>query len=112
LKKFWGTLTLHSAVLLSLYVVHQTQKHVCTVGGGTDVVILKADGKSATMFSALTKPLNEKLEKLDYQFEGAFFSALYGVTWAHDADDFRNKVAQTRGELQGELDQFFKALNV
>jgi transposase len=112
LRKFWGTLTLHSAVLLSLYVVHQTQKHVCTVGGGTDVVILRSHGKSATMTSALTKPLSEKLEKLDYQFEGAFFSALYGVTWAMDADDFRDRVAQTRGELQGELDRLFKALNV
>jgi hypothetical protein len=75
-------------------------------------VILRSNGKSATMTSVLTKPVNEKLEKLDYQFEGAFFSALCGVNWAHDADDFRDKVAETRGELQRELDRLFKELEV
>ena len=110
LRKYWGTLTLHSAVLLGLYVVQQTQKHVCTVGGGMDVVVLRENGKSATMTSALTKPLGEKLERLDCEFEGAFFSALYGGTWLEDADRFRDKVFQTRGELQAELDRLFTAL--
>lgn len=107
LRRFWGTLTLHSAVLLSLYVVQQTKKHVCHVGGGTDVVILRSNGQSTTLTSALTKPLEEKLEKLDYQFEGAFFSAMYGASWLEDADNFKNKVWQTRTELQGELDRLF-----
>lgn len=113
LRKFRGTLTLHSAALLALHVVHQTQKHVCSVGGGTDVVILKSNGKSATISSALTKLLSEKLEKLDYQFEGAFFLALYGDSWLReDANNFRDKVAKTRGELQDELDRLFKICNL
>jgi 20S proteasome alpha/beta subunit len=107
IRKYWGTLTLHSAVLLGLYVVQQTQKHVSTVGGGMDVVILKSDGKSATLTSSLTKPLGEKLERLDYEFEGAFFSALYGNSWLDDADKFRDKAWEVRVELQAELDRLF-----
>jgi 20S proteasome alpha/beta subunit len=107
IRKYWGTLTLHSAVLLGLYVVQQTQKHVSTVGGGTDVVILKSDGKSATLSSALTKPLGEKLEQLDFEFEGAFFSALYGNSWLEDADKFRDKAWKIRADLQAELKRLF-----
>jgi hypothetical protein len=72
-----------------------------------DVVILKSDGKSATLTSSLTKPLGEKLERLDYEFEGAFFSALYGNSWLDDADKFRDKAWEVRVELQAELDRLF-----
>jgi 20S proteasome alpha/beta subunit len=112
IRKFWGTLTLHSAVLLGLHVVQQTQKHVCSVGEGMDIVILKTDGKSATLTSALTKPLGEKLERLNYEFEGAFFSALYGSSWLQDADKFRDDAWKIRSELQAELDRLFAAVNV
>ncbi len=112
IRKFWGTLTLHSAVLLGLHVVQQTQKHVCSVGGGMDVVILKSDGKSATLTSALTKPLGEKLERLDYEFEGAFFSALYGNSWLQDAGKFRDDAWKIRSGLQAELDQLFAAFKL
>jgi 20S proteasome alpha/beta subunit len=112
IRKFWGTLTLHSAVLLGLHVVLQTQKHVCTVGGGMDVVILKSDGKSATLTSALTKPLGEKLDQLDYEFEGAFFSALYGNSWLQDADKFRDKAWKIRADLQAELERLFNVFEL
>jgi 20S proteasome alpha/beta subunit len=112
LQRLWGTLTLHSAVLLCLHVVQQTKKHVCTVGGGTDIVILKSDGKSATLTPALTKPLEEMLEKLDYQFDGAFFSALYGGDWYRDHEGFRDKVATIRGEIENELNRLFAAFHL
>lgn len=105
LDKLRGTLTLQSAVLLALHVVQQTKKHVSKVGGGTDIAIFTPDGKSATVTSALTKPLEEKLEKLDYAFDTALFSALWGGDWMRYANSFRDKVGKIRGELETELNR-------
>jgi 20S proteasome alpha/beta subunit len=107
LEKLWGTLTPQSAVLLCVHVIQETKKHVSTVGGGTDIVILKANGKSATLTSALIKPLEEKLENLNRAFDGAFFSVLWGGNWAQDANQFRDTAGKIRTELQAELDHIF-----
>lgn len=96
LDKLRGTLTLQSAVLLGLHVVQQTKKYVPSVGGGTDIVILGSNGKSSTITSALTKPLEEKLERLDSVFNGAFFSALWVVT-GHET-----RIASGRGQGKSE----------
>ncbi len=112
LQRLWGSLTLQSAVLLALYVVQQTKKHVSKVGGGTDIAIFMPQGKSATVTSALTKPLEEKLEKLEYTFDGAFFSALWGGDWIRDANNFRDETKKIRAELGADLDRLFAAFKL
>jgi hypothetical protein len=110
LERLWGTLTLHSAVLLALYVVQQTKKHISKVGGGTDVAIFMSQGKSATLVSALTKQLEDKLEKMDYMFDTALFSALWGGDWTNDANKFRDEVEKIREELSTDLDALFTSV--
>jgi hypothetical protein len=108
LQRLWGSLTLQSAVLLALYVVQQTKKHVSKVGGGTDIAIFMPEGKSTTVTSRQTKLLEEKLESLEYTFDGAFFSALWGGDWSHDANNFRDRVGKIRAELNADLNDLFK----
>jgi 20S proteasome alpha/beta subunit len=108
LRKFWGVLPMRGVLLMALYVVRQSQKHVCSVGSGTDILILTKTGKTVGLPASLTRPLDEMLDGLDMEFERVFFGALsVQGDWESSVLHFKMNTTVYLDKIRKEMDRLF-----
>ncbi len=73
LNKYFGVLSLRGAVLLALYTVRQTKKHVREVGGGTDMLISTSKGRCIPLAPSIISPVEVVVLPANLDSQGLVF---------------------------------------